>query len=85
MEPKDLDDVTNLKPEHLRYCLKSLGRYIPGHIHESIPAEEAIPLVIDHISSVHGYEHENLPNIPESGLIFVSKPFVNREAACGFE
>ena len=71
MEPKDLDDVTNLNPEHLRYCLKSLGRYIPGHIHESIPAEEAIPLVIDHISSVHGYEHENLPNIPESGLSFV--------------
>lgn len=29
-----------------------------------LPAEEAIPLVIDHISSVHGYEHDNLPNIP---------------------
>ena len=62
-ELKELEEITNLNPEHLRFCLQNLGRYMP-YDGTGLPAEEAIPLVIDHISSVHGYEHDNLPNIP---------------------
>lgn len=62
-ELKELEEITNLNPEHLRFCLQNLGRYMP-YEGTGLPAEEAIPLVIDHISSVYGYEHDNLPNIP---------------------
>ena len=78
-ELKELEEITNLNPEHLRFCLQHLGRYMP-YDDSGLPAEEAIPLVIDHISSVHGYEHDNLPNIPVIKLCCVIQDQFN---SCG--